>query len=71
MSVQDMIYHGDHFLTDMSVVQTAILEALDQRQAEERNVIIDIIQTSQNSAAIVREAKKMTTQVTIIVSTLL
>ena len=66
-----MIYHGDHFLTDMSVVQTAILEALDQRQAEERNVIIDIIQTSQNSAAIVREAKKMTTQVTIIVSTLL
>ncbi|XP_022298182.2 uncharacterized protein LOC111107326 isoform X1 [Crassostrea virginica] len=47
---------------DMSVVQTAILEALDQRQAEERNVIIDIIQTSQNSAAIVREAKKMTTQ---------
>ena len=55
----------------MSVVQTAILEALDQRQAEERNVIIDIIQTSQNSAAIVREAKKMTTQVTIIVSTLL
>lgn len=71
MSVQDMIYHGDRFLTDMSVVQTAILEALDQRQAEERNVIIDIIQTSQNSAAIVREAKKMTTQVTIIVSTLL
>lgn len=69
--MQDMIYHGDRFLTDMSVVQTAILEALDQRQAEERNVIIDIIQTSQNSAAIVREAKKMTTQVTIIVSTLL
>lgn len=69
--MQDMIYHGDHFLTNMSVVQTAILEALDQRQAEERNVIIDIIQTSQNSAAIVREAKKMTTQVTIIVSTLL
>lgn len=69
--MQDMIYHGDHFLTDMSVVQTAILEALDQRQAEERNVIIDIIQTSQNSAAIVREAKKMTTQVTIFVSTLL
>lgn len=69
--MQDMIYHGDRFLTDMSVVQTAILEALDQRQAEERNVIIDIIQTSHNSAAIVREAKKMTTQVTIIVSTLL
>lgn len=69
--MQDMIYHGDGFLTDMSVVHTAILEALDQRQAEERNVIIDIIQTSQNSAAIVREAKKMTTQVTIIVSTLL
>lgn len=69
--MQDMIYHGDRFLTDMSVVQTAILEALDQRQAEERNVIIDIIQTSQNSAAIIREAKKMTTQVTIIVSTLL
>uniref|UniRef100_A0A8W8LVJ8 Uncharacterized protein n=1 Tax=Magallana gigas TaxID=29159 RepID=A0A8W8LVJ8_MAGGI len=47
---------------DLSSVQTAILEALDQRQTEERNVLMDIIQTARNSGAIIREAKQMTSQ---------
>lgn len=54
------------YFADLSSVQTAILEALDQRQTEERNVLMDIIQTARNSASIVREAKQMTAQVQII-----
>ncbi|XP_055999875.1 trichohyalin-like isoform X3 [Ostrea edulis] len=47
---------------DISAVQTSILDALDQRQTEERNVLMDVMQTARNSAAIVREAKKMSSQ---------
>lgn len=54
------------YFADLSSVQTAILEALDQRQTEERNVLMDIIQTARNSAAIIREAKQMTAQVQLI-----
>lgn len=54
------------YFADLSSVQTAILEALDQRQTEERNVLMDIIQTARNSAAIIREAKQMTAQVRLI-----
>lgn len=54
------------YFADLSSVQTAILEALDQRQTEERNVLMDIIQTARNSAAIIREAKQMTSQVRLI-----
>lgn len=54
------------YFADLSSVQTAILEALDQRQTEERNVLMDIIQTARNNASIVREAKQMTAQVQII-----
>lgn len=54
------------YFADLSSVQTAILEALDQRQTEERNVLMDIIQTARNSAAIIREAKQMSAQVRLI-----
>lgn len=54
------------YFADLSSVQTVILEALDQRQTEERNVLMDIIQTARNSAAIIREAKQMTSQVRLI-----
>lgn len=54
------------YFADLYSVQTAILEALDQRQTEERNVLMDIIQTARNSAAIIREAKQMTAQVRLI-----
>lgn len=54
------------YFADLSSVQTAILEALDQRQTEERNVLMDIIETARNSAAIIREAKQMTAQVRLI-----
>lgn len=54
------------YFADLSSVQTAILEALDQRQTEERNVLMDIIQTARNSAAIIREAKQMSAQVQLI-----
>lgn len=54
------------YFADLSSIQTAILEALDQRQTEERNVLMDIIQTARNSAAIIREAKQMTAQVRLI-----
>lgn len=54
------------YFADLSSVQTVILEALDQRQTEERNVLMDIIQTARNSAAIIREAKQMTAQVRLI-----
>lgn len=54
------------YFADLSSVQTAILEALDQRQTEERNVLMDIIQTARNSGAIIREAKQMTSQVRLI-----
>lgn len=54
------------YFADLSSVQTAILEALDQRQTEERNVLMDIIQTARNSAAIIRETKQMTAQVRLI-----
>lgn len=54
------------YFADLSSVQTAILEALDQRQTEERNVLMDIIQTARNSAAIIRDAKQMSAQVQLI-----
>lgn len=54
------------YFADLSSVQTAILEALDQRQTEERNVLMDIIQMARNSAAIIREAKQMSAQVQLI-----
>lgn len=54
------------YFADLSSVQTVILEALDQRQTEERNVLMDIIQTARNSAAIIREAKQMSAQVQLI-----
>lgn len=54
------------YFADLFSVQTAILEALDQRQTEERNVLMDIIQTARNSAAIIREAKQMSAQVQLI-----
>lgn len=54
------------YFADLSSVQTAILEALDKRQTEERNVLMDIIQTARNSAAIIREAKQMSAQVQLI-----
>ncbi|XP_062600408.1 trichohyalin-like [Saccostrea cucullata] len=57
--LEDMVQPNS---TERSAVQTAILETLDQRQMEERNILMDITQTARNSAAMIREAKKMSTQ---------
>ena len=49
--------------TGLSAVHSAILAAVDQRQTEERNLLLDLIQGAKNNNSAQKSAKKMNDQV--------